>query len=104
MNKYAAKIDKLRYDRGWSVYRLSQESGIPNQTISKWLYKNAMITIPMLSQICEAFGITLADFFAEGNLIEVTPEVKTLYGAWCSLTSDEKSSVKAIIKNYINKR
>lgn len=100
MNKFAAKIDRLRNDRGWSVYKLSQESGVPEQSISKWFYSGAMITIPLLEQICEAFGITLADFFAESSLIELTPEKKTLYDEWCSLTKTEQAAIKTIIKSY----
>lgn len=104
MNKIAAKIDKLRNDRGWSVYRLSQESGIADQSISNWLYNGSMITIPLLEQVCQAFGITLADFFAEGDMVELTPEKKALHDDWCSLTLSEQTAVKAIIKSYKDKK
>jgi len=104
MNKFAAKIDRLRTERGWTVYKLSQESGVPDQTISKWLYNNSMVTIPLLEQVCDAFGITLADFFAEGNLVEVTAEKKALHDEWCSLSSSEQAAVKAIMKSYSEKK
>ncbi|MCL2630827.1 MAG: helix-turn-helix transcriptional regulator [Firmicutes bacterium] len=100
MDKYAIKINRLRNERGWSVYRLSQESGIPEQSISKWIYGSATITLPLLEQICEAFGITLADFFAEGALIELTPEKKTLHDDWHSLSENEQSAILAVIKSY----
>ena len=104
MDKFAAKIDKLRTDRGWSVYRLAQETGIPDQTINKWLYKNSMITIPSLIQVCDAFGITLAEFFAEKKLVELSPVLADLYELWCILTADEKSSVEAIVRNYASSK
>ena len=104
MNKFAAKIDKMRIERGWSIYKLSQESGVLNQTIYKWFYRKAMITIPTLTQICDAFGVTLAEFFAESNLVEVNPNLQALYDMWRALTPDEKASVEAIVKNYANSK
>lgn len=104
MNKYAAKIDKMRSDRGWTVYRLSQETGVPDQTINKWFYKNAMITIPSLLKVCETFSITLAEFFSDNKVVELSPKVVKLYDMWCVLTSDEKASVETIIKNYVNNK
>lgn len=33
---YFRKIDKLRTMRGWSFYKLSQESGLAQQTFTQW--------------------------------------------------------------------
>ncbi|MCL2751688.1 MAG: helix-turn-helix domain-containing protein [Firmicutes bacterium] len=100
MNFVTQKIDRLRSERGWTAYKLSQESDLPAPTIRQWFKTDVFPTIPALVQICAAFGITLADFFAEGDLIEATPKIKALYNAWCSLTPDEQASVEAVIKNY----
>ena len=98
MNKYAEKIDKIRSERNWSVYRLSMESGIPDSTLAKWFGTETAPSVAGIEQCCNAFGITLATFFAEGNLVEVTPEMKKLHDGWCSLSDDEKAAIKAIIK------
>ena len=71
MNKVARKIDKMRSDRGWSTYKLSDESGVPQNTIRKWFNTDTYPHIPGLEKICEAFGITMADFFSEGNMVEL---------------------------------
>ena len=98
MNKYAAKLDKLRCARAWTVYKLSMESGVPDSTLHKWFDTETAPSIAGLEKCCDALGISLAQFFAEGNLIEATDEVKALYDKWCSLTKDEKDAIKAIIK------
>ena len=100
MNKYSAKVQMLQKKRGWTAYELSQASGVWQQTISKWYGSEVVPTLPNLEQVCEAFNITLADFFSEGNLIELTPEKKALHDDWCSLTKSEQDAVKAIIKSY----
>lgn len=98
------KIDKLRVSRGWTFYKLSQESGLSQQTFTQWFNNNTIPTIPALISVCNAFGITLADLFAENNLIEVTPRLQQLYNNWCILSPDEQNSVELIINNYIKNK
>lgn len=61
-------------------------------------------TLLALQAVCDAFEISLAEFFAEDEIIVVTPEVKELFNDWQVLTKEEKASVMAIVKNYIKKR
>lgn len=101
---YFRKIDKMRVSRGWSFYRLSQESGLSQQTFTKWMNGKTTPTLLALQAVCDAFEISLAEFFAEDEIIVVTPEVKELFNDWQVLTKEEKASVMAIVKNYIKKR
>ena len=100
MHKYCAKIKKLQKERGWTDYELSQQSGVWQQTLSKWFTTDVIPTLVNLEQVCEAFNITLADFFADGDMVELTPEKKSLNADWCSLTASEQAAVKAIVKSY----
>ena len=63
------KINKLRLDRNWSIYRLSLESGIPQSTITNMFNRETLPSIPTLESICKAFGITMSDFFKDENEI-----------------------------------
>jgi transcriptional regulator with XRE-family HTH domain len=98
------KIDRMKNERGWSVYKLAQEADINPQTIHNWFESGAVPTLRYLNDICRAFGITLAEFFAENDVIEVRENIKRLYETWCSLTPEEKASIESIIKNYKNKK
>ncbi|MBQ7880583.1 MAG: helix-turn-helix transcriptional regulator [Clostridia bacterium] len=98
------KIDKLRTAKGWTFYKLSEQTGLSQQTFTKWMQGNTIPTIPALKSVCDAFGITLANFFAENDMIEVTPETKVIFDNWIYLSKEEQSSIKTIIDNYINKR
>ena len=44
--------------------QLAEESGLTQSTISSWYRKNLVPSIPSLEKICQAFGITLAQFFS----------------------------------------
>lgn len=101
---YFRKIDKMRVARGWSFYKLSQESGLSQQTFTQWMGGKTTPTIAALKAVCDAFGITLAEFFAEDDVIVATPEVKELLDDWKVLTREERESVIAIVKNYIKKK
>ena len=61
------RIIDLREERHWSEYMLAEKSGITQSTISAWFRKGILPTIPSLSRICDAFGITLSQFFLEDN-------------------------------------
>jgi len=70
------KITKLREERHWSEYQLAEHAGITQSTISSWYRKNMLPTIPTLTRICDAFDITISQFFFDENstVLDVTPE------------------------------
>ena len=59
-----------------------------------------MPSIETIEKICEAFGMTLSQFFAQGNLIEVDEELKELFDDWRSLTEEQKKAVKVMINTF----
>lgn len=61
------KITQLRLERGWSEYQLAENAELTQSTISSWYRKNMIPTIPSLSKICDAFGISLSQFFLEND-------------------------------------
>ncbi len=65
------KIEELRFQRGWSIYELAQESGITQSTLTSMIKRGNPPKIDTLECICEAFGITLAQFFMEDEQLEV---------------------------------
>ena len=102
MNKVTKKVNELITERGWTPYRFEQESGIPAPTIRRWFQSDMYPSIPVLMQVCEAFGITMADFFAEGNLVELTPELNELHADWKKLSTKDRTSVRSIIKSLVD--
>ena len=61
------RILDLRLERGWSEYRLSVESEIPQTTISSWYRKQICPTVPSIEKICKAYNITISQFFNESS-------------------------------------
>lgn len=65
MSPILEKISRLREQRGWSEYMLSEKAEMTQSTISSWYIKDMIPTVPSLERICKAFGITLSQFFAD---------------------------------------
>lgn len=61
------RITKLRKERHWTEYQLSEKSGLTQSTISSWYRKDMLPSIPSLLKICDAFGISLSQFFLEDS-------------------------------------
>ena len=59
-----------------------------------------MPSIYTLEIICHGFGITLSQFFAEGEMVEMTPELKTLFDGWRPLTPRQKEAVLAVVQAF----
>ena len=91
------RIRELMADRQWSEYRLALESGLSQSTISNIFSRNTTPSIPTLESICKGFGITLAQFFAEGDWVELTPEQHEMFDEWSSLTAAQKEALRQLI-------
>ncbi len=61
------RILELREERHWTEYQLAERSGLTQSTISTWYRRKIIPTIPSIAKICDAFGITLSQFFLEDD-------------------------------------
>lgn len=61
------KLNELRLERNMSVYRLSELSGINQSTLANTFSRGTVPSVENLERICEALGLTLAQFFSEGE-------------------------------------
>ena len=57
------RIKQYRTQRNWTEYQLAAASGLTQSTISSWYRKKILPSLTSLEKICNAFGITLAEFF-----------------------------------------
>ncbi len=59
------KIDKLRIERGWTINNLAMEAMLTQSTINNLYSRKSEPKLSTLTSICNAFGITLSEFFLE---------------------------------------
>lgn len=91
-------IRKNRLSRGWSEYQLAERSGLPQSTISSWYKKGMTPSFSSLEKLCEAFGLTLAQFFADGEApLPLTGEQRGMLDRWNRMTPAQQQSLLAFL-------
>lgn len=80
------------------MYRLARKSGLTDSTIANIFRRNAMPSIDTLDKICQGFGITLSQFFAEDEMVELTADLKEVFDNWRTLTPEQKEASLAVMR------
>ena len=84
------RIRELMEERRWTDYRLAKEANLSHSTVTNMFNRNNAPTLPTLEAVCRAFGITLAQFFVEGEEAQLTEEQQKLFSKWSTLTDRQK--------------
>lgn len=94
------RITKLRKDRNWSEYQLAERAGLTQSTISSWYHKNMLPTIPSLTRICDAFEISISQFFFDekSTVIDVTPTQIELLNLIGKLSPEQRDKLLDFLK------
>ena len=99
------RIRELRDERGWSNYRLTEEAQLPCATLSNMFARQTLPSITTLTAICNAFGISLAQFFSDDTSeILLSDEEKRVLQQLRLLKSNEKKIINLIINEFINQQ
>lgn len=91
------RIRELMDERGWSEYRLAIASGLSQSTVANIFNRNTTPSVATLESICSGLGITLSQFFSEGDMVELSPEQKEMFTAWSSLSAEQKQVLQQLI-------
>ena len=94
------RLRQLLDERGWTEYRLSKKCGLSQSTLANIFRRNTVPSISTLEAICDRFGITMSQFFTDGDLTVLTPEQKELFDKWVALTPEQKSAVYGLIAAF----
>lgn len=94
------RLNELRLERDMSVYRLSELSGINQSTLANTFSRGTVPSIKHLEAICQALGVTLAQFFTEDEEpMRLTPQEEKLVNFYRKLPTPIKESIDNILIN-----
>lgn len=94
------KILDLCYERDWSIYDLANESLITQSTLSSIFSRGNPPKIDTLKCLCDAFGITLAQFFLEDEETEIlSKKEKELIALFRKLPESKQQAIIELLKN-----
>lgn len=97
-------IEELCAEHDWTLYKLAKESGIPYSTLNNMIHRTNVPTIPTLQKICNGFGISLSDFFADQNAArQLNDQQKMLLDDFEKLNLEGKRLATAYISGLLRK-
>jgi transcriptional regulator with XRE-family HTH domain len=99
----ALRVAELCKKHNMSVYRLSQRSGITQTALSHIISGKSVPTIPTVNNICGAFGVTLAQFFAgEGEKPDLSADQMEILDIWDTLDDTQRNIVIRFLRGLRN--
>ncbi|MDE5729471.1 MAG: helix-turn-helix domain-containing protein [Clostridia bacterium] len=94
------RIEDLRNRRGWTKYKLAEEAMLTYSTLSAIYSRATPPKIEILEMICNAFGITLAQFFAQNEEAQtVTEDEGELLELYRTLSLEKRLALLTLLKN-----
>lgn len=94
------RIKELCKKRGYTKYRLAQITGMTQTALGNILNQKSLPTIVNLERICDAFGITLAQFFTDdGSKLNLTQDQQEILDIWDDLESKEREILIGFIRS-----
>lgn len=97
------RINELRNKRNWSIYKLAEESGITQSTLANMFSRKTLPSLSTLKQLCEAFGITLSQFF-EDDSKEFNDEEQLIISNYRKLSESEKDIINKLIDSILSQK
>lgn len=93
------KLNRLRLERGMSVYRLAELLGLNQSTLANTFSRGTVPSLRNLEVICATLGLTLAQFFSEEEQsVPLTAEEAELLGNYRKLPPAVKRSLGEIAR------
>ncbi len=95
------RIRLLMQERGWTEYRLRKETNLPASTIANIFHRGTIPSLTTLESICNAFGISLCQFFAENNFVALNDEQQILLQTWSKLKKEQRTALLSLMNQML---
>ena len=93
------KIIKMCDERKWSLYTLAEKADIPYSSLNSAINRDSAPKTDTLERVCEAFGITLAQFFIDDEEVEILDkEEKLLIALFRKLPKTKQKSLLELLE------
>lgn len=97
------RIDSLREERGWSEYKLREEAQLSSSTLQNMHKRGTLPSMTTLIAICDAFKLTLPQFFNENETTLILSSEETeIIRKYRLLSEKDKNIINVLINTLIN--
>lgn len=102
MDIVVVKLRKMMEERNWSEYRLAKEASLPQSTVANIFHRNTLPSIPTLKILCDAFGISLGEFFMELQQEEITDQETSFLRDWNKLSNKQRQLIQDLMNEFLS--
>ena len=97
MEDILKKLDKLRKEKGLSIFKLTELAGLSENTIYNWYNKGSKPTIEALKAVCDVLNVSLSYFFSETISESISAQEEELLTLFRALIPDQKELCKKLL-------
>ncbi|MCI9009868.1 MAG: helix-turn-helix domain-containing protein [Clostridia bacterium] len=99
--KIYQKVERLCFEKGWSLYRLAELSNISVNSLYSWRDRKSSPTLYLIESIAKAFDVSpISLLLQEEELGAIQAEHKELFNRWNGLTTEQKSSLMNMLRSF----
>lgn len=98
------RLQALVDAKGWTLYRLSKESGVAWSAIRNMFQRDTMPTTPTLEALCKSLGVGMDELFYEDEQAQLSDERRSLLAQWDMLSPKDREIVLALMKSLNDKQ
>ena len=96
------RIEDLRKEKGWTIYKLAEESLVTQSTLANMYARNTLPSLTTLMNICNGLGISLSEFFCETITDAKRLNNEKFLTTYNKLTDKQKDAVLTLMQNLID--
>ncbi len=97
-----AQIDYYLKKKGWTKYELTNQTALSSGTIYEWYNNHFAPSLKNIQTICEAFGISLSEFFSTTKEEQLGAYEDKLFALCSQMTDAQKESLLIIAQTLLN--
>lgn len=92
------RIKELQKERGWTNYQLAQEATMTQSTLTNMFARKTLPSVTTLIAICDAFELTLSEFFSENETTLILSNDETqLIQKYRQLSKKNKNIINILV-------
>lgn len=93
------KVDELRKEKNWTLYRLAKEANLSRSAIYNWRDNKSQPTLYLLECLSEAFKIPVVNLlFDDDMLASLKEEDRDLLNDWYCLSMEQRTVITSLLK------
>ncbi len=97
------KINRMRIERGWSLAQLAHKICISETSVYNWYNENDyMPTVRVLEDVCQVFGITMSELFADADVDKLTANQIRMLDLFDKLNEKKQQAILTLTESYLD--